>query len=237
MLSAASLCPLALAAPRRRPRRHAVAPRAASDDLAGDFGRFVSGSGASLPPVHPSPFLPPNRAVEAQLQALQSVDYPEERAGVRVAWEFAQRRSASLYGRQGAPFTLREGATDPSILADRINWPAAAENRHLVLGWVPRRTRLVAPDLDYARFAATLESPPYDKLLRAERFELAPPAFNADATECEIAARVLPAEPLDPAQPWLTYLFRLRVPAGGAYRGCWMTKHVEAPWFTGRNFC
>ena len=142
------------------------------------------------PPVKPSPFLPPHRAVEAQLQALQSCDWPEEGSGVRCAWEFAQRRAATLFGAYGEPFTLRAGATDPSVLEarparwpsaraacadvlkrtqDRIPLPAAAENRHLVLGWVPRRTRLRAPDQDFARFAATLNAPPYSALLCAEQ--------------------------------------------------------------------
>ena len=236
-MAAAALCLPPLAAPRRRRphvRRRCVVA-ASSDEY--DFNKFVADKGAALPPVRPSPFMPPHRAVEAQLEALQSVDYPEENAGIRVAWEFAQRRSAALYGSHGAPFTLREGATDPSVLADRIPWPAAAENRHLVLGWVPRRTRLVAPDLDYARFAATLTAPPYDALLRAERFELAAPAFNADASECEVVARVIPAEPPAGTEPgWLTFLFRMRCVEGGAYRGCWMTRHVEAPWYAGRNY-
>lgn len=244
-MAALSCLLLPLAAPHRQRRAaaNALAPRrcvgvraAASDDLSGAFGRFVAEKGAALPPLRPSPFMPPHRCVEAQLEALQSCDYPDEGAGVRVAWEFAQRRSAQLYGKHGAPFVLREGATDPSVLEDRIPWPAAAENRHLVLGWVPRKTRLVAPDQTFERFAATLAATPYDKLLRAERFELAPPAFNADASECEVTARVLPAEPLDPAQPWLTFNFRLRCVEGGAYRGCWMTRHVEAPWLPGRNY-
>jgi hypothetical protein len=37
-------------------------------------------------------------------------------AGARCAWEFALRRSAQLFGSQGEPFVLREGATDPSIM-------------------------------------------------------------------------------------------------------------------------
>ena len=234
-MALALLCAPALA-PRRRRRSTPLRCAAASDDLAGDFGKFVADRGAALPPLRPSPFMPPHRSVEALLEALQSVDYPEENAGVRAAWEFAQRRSAQLYGSHGAPFTLRDGATDPSVLADRIPWPAAAENRHLVLGWVPRRTRLVAPDQDFARFAATLAAPPYDTLLRAERFELAPPAFNADASECEVAARVLPATGHAEPGSWLMFLFRMRCVEGGAYRGCWMTRHVEAPWFRGRNY-
>jgi hypothetical protein len=50
-----------------------------------------------------------------------------------------------------------------------VQLPAEAENRHIVLGWVPRRTRLRAPDQNFERFAATLNAPPYNALLCAER--------------------------------------------------------------------
>ncbi len=106
--------------------------------------------------------------------------------------------------------------------------PAEAENRHLVMGWVPRRTRLVAPDQNFERFAATLSAPPYNALIGAEQWELvAHPAFNADASECELSVRVLPAA----GPPWTEFRFRMRCVDSGSFRGCWMVRHVEAPNF------
>ena len=66
------------------------------------------------------------------------------------------------------------------------------------------------------------------------RFEIvAHPAFNTDATECEMTVRVLPAAAVEGAPAgWLEFRFRLRCVDGGAFKGCWMTKHVEAPWFS-----
>jgi hypothetical protein len=112
-----------------------------------DFSRFVAASpgGGAAAATRPSPFLPPHRAVEAQLAALQRCDWPEEGAGLRCAFEFA----------------LRRPPREPDA--------ATLESRHLVLGWVPRRTRLRAPDQDFARFAATLAAPPYSALIGAER--------------------------------------------------------------------
>jgi hypothetical protein len=72
---------------------------------------------------------------------------------------------------------------------------------------------------------------------RPRSFELvAHPAFNADATECELSVRVVPAEPVAEVQaatgsPWVEFRFRMRCVEGGAFRGCWMTKYVEAPWY------
>jgi hypothetical protein len=72
-------------------------------------------------------------------------------------------------------------------------------------------------------------------LAQRRRFELiAAPAFNADATECEVTVRVVPAEPVAAqaeGSEWVEFHFRMRCVEGGAYRGCWMTKHVEAAWF------
>lgn len=48
-----------------------------------------------------------------------------------------------------------------------------------------------------------------------------------------MTVRVLPAAAVEGAPAgWLEFRFRLRCVDGGAFKGCWMTKHVEAPWFS-----
>ena len=55
--------------------------------------RFFPRSQYSMPGVvchrKPSPFLPPTRAIEAQMNALQSNDWPEEGSGIKAAFQFS----------------------------------------------------------------------------------------------------------------------------------------------------
>ncbi len=49
-----------------------------------------------------------------------------------------------------------------------------------------------------------------------------------------MTVRVVPAEPVATqagGSEWVEFHFRMRCVEGGAFRGCWMTKHVEAAWF------
>lgn len=61
-------------------------------------GDLFSHSGHSIPGVvcyrKPSLFLPPTRAIEAQMNALQSNDWPEDCAGVEAAFQFTWPNNA-----------------------------------------------------------------------------------------------------------------------------------------------
>jgi len=197
---------MALRGCQPHPFRQRLCPlRAAAGDadgaaLAGSFARNLLARESALlaPPTHPSPFLPPTRVVEAVLLALQRNDTPDEGAGLRTAFAFSLRRPPA-----------------PGQLPDRLK----------VLGWRPRRTRLVAPDEDFQVFAQRLSEPPYSLLLGAALYESAPPAFAVGSEECEITVRVAGDE-----GPSTVFLFRLACVLGdGPWKQCWMVKSVATP--------
>lgn len=197
------------------PRPRSPRARCCCGELESELGLLVSQKAVAR---RPSPLMPPHRCVEAQLEALARPDYPEDGDGLRTAFAFALRAADSRV----AP-----------------RWGAAGPGDGRVLGWSPRRTRLVAPGAGFERFAAALNQLPYQLLLRHERSELlAWPAFNEATAECEVVARVWPApshELPHGTQPWRDFTFRLRCVEEGPHKGCWMTRHVETPWDT-RNY-
>jgi len=159
-------------------------------------------------PRSPRPELGPREAVEAVLFAMQR----GELEGLDVAFDFS----------------LRPGES-------RAASPAPQPGQPAVLGWAPRRTRLVPPAQSRDRFCAALRDSPYAALLRADAAWVSPepPAFRGaevgGAEECEL--RVLSVSVAEGAAERGAWTFRLRRPEQSAFAErarCWLIKHVAA---------
>jgi hypothetical protein len=169
--------------------------------------RCVAEAAAPIPRRTPHASLSPREAVEALLTALVQ---GETSAAVETAFAFALRPSEG--SSRAAPSDLAQGD---------------------VLGWVPRRTRLVAPSLDRSRFEQSLLEPPYVHLLRADAARVVgQPSFRflpgAHLEECEMRVISLQADVESEAlrHEWT---IRLAKPADASQprAGCWLVKHVE----------
>ena len=158
----------------------------------------------------PSALLPPHRAVQIQLEALQMNDWPEEDEGCRHAYRFAVRANNYLFGSIGKPFMLKPGKTDPSIHSDRLYIDPHFDDRHIVKSWLGI-DRLE----DEASFIATLKAH-FRPLIGSSGFEWAgPPRFRADGAACTVAARVhADGGPC-------VFAFDLVRVSDGAYKDCW----------------
>jgi hypothetical protein len=158
----------------------------------------------------PSALLPPHRAVQVQLEALQMNDWPDVDAGCKHAYRFAVRANNYLFGSVGKPFMLKPGKSDPSILADRLYIDPHFDDRHIAKSWLG-----VDRLEDEESFVKTLKTH-FLPLIGADGFEWAgPPQFRADGAACTVAALVHGDKGTS------HFAFDLVRVTDGAYKDCW----------------
>ena len=115
-----------------------------SDALAAEFARLVNESGGAPPQRGPSHLLSPPAAIAAVMDALQRKDWPDQNAGLQVAYEFTKPQPPA------DPL-----APSPLSAARRRSWEGAER-------W-----------LDLAEFSTQVQSAPYKVLLECDDWRAA----------------------------------------------------------------
>lgn len=226
---AAGAAPAARCYRRQRVVRCAssIPPSSGEDGLSAEFGKLLQGR-CRRPAAEyalPAPALMPEEVVETVVCALQACDYPEVGAGVQLALRFSLRRAdLQLFSTLGQSQRVSSAAAVAADTGDTVPASSSQEDGANVLGWVPRRTRIRAPDHDPIQFERTLRAEPYRALIEGDRVDVGVPAMNPNFAECEVP--VVAVEGGEERE----LVFRLHKPERGRDAGCWLIKHVHASW-------